>query len=132
MRKKLLAEGIEYTVAKKTLIRKGLESIKAEDIEKIRAGRSGGPSSSVTTTRWRPRGLTQEFGKTNDKVQIVGGVMNMAVMDAASMKQIASLPGKDQLRAQLVYTINAPVSGFVQRAGRQHPRPDERAQRQGG
>jgi large subunit ribosomal protein L10 len=43
----------------------------------------------------------------------MGGVMNSTVIGAEEMQQIASLPGKDQLRAQLVYTINAPVSGFV-------------------
>lgn len=112
LRRKLRAEGIDYTVAKKTLIKKGLESIKVEGTEKFEAE---GPIAVAVgyDDEVAPARITKEFSKTNDKVRIMGGVMNMALIDAESMKQIASLPGKDQLRAQLLATINAPVSGFV-------------------
>jgi ribosomal protein L10 len=41
-------------------------------------------------------------------------------MDAEAVKQLATLPSKDQLRAQLVGTIAAPLSGFVNVPIRQH------------
>jgi large subunit ribosomal protein L10 len=112
LRRKLRAEGIEYTVAKKTLIKKGMESIKVEGTENF------APEGPVAVAvgyedEVAPARIAKEFSKTNDKVKIMGGVMNMAFIDAESMKQIASLPGKDQLRAQLLATMNAPVSGFV-------------------
>ena len=43
----------------------------------------------------------------------MGGFVEMKYMDAVEIKSLALLPGKEQLRAQLVGTINAPVSGFV-------------------
>lgn len=112
LRRKLRAEGIEYTVAKKTLIKKGMEGVKIEGIDKF------SPEGPIAVAigyedEIAPARIAKEFGRTNDKLQILGGVMNLEVMDAESMKQIASLPGKDQLRAQLIGTINAPVSGFV-------------------
>jgi large subunit ribosomal protein L10 len=112
LRRKFRAEGIDYTVAKKTLIKKGLESAKVEGTDNF------SPEGPIAVAvgyedEVAPARIAKEFGKTNDKVKILGGVMNFEVIDAESMKQIASLPGKDQLRAQLVYTINAPVSGFV-------------------
>lgn len=112
LRRKLRAEGIDYTVAKKTLIKKGLESVETKGTENF------SPEGPVAVAfgyedEIAPARIAKEFGQTNDKVQILGGVMNSELMDAESMKQIASLPGKDQLRAQLIGTINAPVSGFV-------------------
>lgn len=112
LRRKFRAEGIDYTVAKKTLIKKGLESVKIAGTENFSAE---GPMAVAVgyDDEIAPARIAKEFGRTNDKVLILGGVMNSEVMDAVAMKQIASLPGKDQLRAQLLATMNAPVSGFV-------------------
>ncbi|MFA7169775.1 MAG: 50S ribosomal protein L10 [Candidatus Paceibacterota bacterium] len=112
LRRKLSAEGVDYRVAKKTLIKKGLESVKIEGTDKF------SPEGPIAVAigyedEIAPARIAKEFGKTNDKVQILGGVMNFEVIGAEDMKQIASLPSKDQLRAQLLATINAPVSGFV-------------------
>lgn len=112
LRRKFRAEGVDYTVAKKTLIKKGLESVKVEGTENFSPE---GPVAIIVgyDDEVAPARIAKEFGKANDKVKILGGVMNSEVIDAESMKQIASLPSKDQLRAQLIGTINAPVSGFV-------------------
>lgn len=112
LRRKYRAEGMDYTVAKKTLIKKGLESIDVKGTENFQPE---GPVAVVVgyEDEIAPARIAKEFGKTNDKVKILGGVMNSSLIGAEEMKQIASLPGKDQLRAQLVGTINVPVSGFV-------------------
>ncbi|MFA6896725.1 MAG: 50S ribosomal protein L10 [Patescibacteria group bacterium] len=112
LRRKLRAEGVDYTVAKKTLIKKGMESVNIQGTENF------APEGAIAVVigyddEIAPARIAKEFGKTNDKVQILGGVMNSEVVGAEAMNQIALLPSKDQLRAQLVYTINAPVSGFV-------------------
>ena len=54
-----------------------------------------------------------DFTKDNENVKFVGGVLENAVLSADEMKALAKLPGRDQLRAQVVGTLNAPVSGFV-------------------
>ena len=41
------------------------------------------------------------------------GQLLYAFNSAEDVKSLASLPSKDQLRAQLVGTLNAPLSGFV-------------------
>lgn len=54
------------------------------------------------------------FAKKNPSIEFVGAITAdgqfMAVED---VKSLASLPSKDQLRAQLVGTLAAPLSGFV-------------------
>lgn len=112
LRRKFRAETVDLTVAKKTLIRKVLTDAKVQGVEDFvlegPVAVAIGYEDEVVPAR-----IAKEFGKTRESLQILGGVMNQELIDAEDMKRIAALPGKDQLRAQLVGTINAPVSGFV-------------------
>ncbi len=55
-----------------------------------------------------------EFAKTNPQVEFVVGITaDGQLLEASEVKDLASLPTKDVLRAQLVGTIAAPISGFV-------------------
>jgi len=55
-----------------------------------------------------------EANKTIKTISYVGAYQSDGqFIDAQSVKMIASLPSKDQLRAQLVGTLQAPLSGFV-------------------
>ncbi len=54
------------------------------------------------------------FAKKNDALKFVGGITaDGTVLTADDVKSLASLPSKDVLRGQLVGTIAAPISGFV-------------------
>ena len=53
------------------------------------------------------------FAKTNENVKLLGGVLGSTVMNAAEVKALAKIPSKEQLLGQLVGTLNAPISGFV-------------------
>ncbi len=54
------------------------------------------------------------FAKTEPQVTFVGAINSDGQLLAAEdVKALASLPSKDQLRAQLVGTIAAPLSGFI-------------------
>lgn len=55
-----------------------------------------------------------EFAKTNPQIEFVAAITAQGqLLEAAMVKDLASLPSKDVLRAQLIGTIGAPVSGFV-------------------
>lgn len=55
-----------------------------------------------------------DFAKTHDSIKLVGGFdAEGRLLGEHEVGQLASLPSKDNLRAQLVGTIYAPVSGFV-------------------
>jgi len=61
-----------------------------------------------------PAQTLANFAKTHPAIDLKGAFDNNGeVMDEAQVKQLASLPSKDQLRGQLVGTIAAPLSGFV-------------------
>lgn len=112
LRQKMREENIEYKVARKTLIKKGLMDAKVEKADELDLE---GPVSVAIgyDDEVAPARIAKEFSKVSDKVKILGGYMASKFLNAGEMKTIATLPGKDQLRAQLIGTINAPVSGFV-------------------
>lgn len=61
--------------------------------------------------------IAAKFAKENDNLVILGGVMGSTALDAASVKNLASLPSLDELRGQLVGLINSPatkVAGVLQ------------------
>jgi len=54
------------------------------------------------------------FAKTQTQIEFVGGLnADGQLLSTEDIKALASLPSKDMLRAQLVGTIGAPISGFV-------------------
>lgn len=54
------------------------------------------------------------FAKTQPQIEFVGGLTNDGrLLSADEIKDLSNLPSKDVLRAQLVGTIGAPLSGFV-------------------
>jgi len=112
LRNKLRSENIDYKVARKTLIRRSLKEIKIEGVDDISlegpVGAAIGYEDEIAPAR-----LANEFSKTNNKLQLLGGYISNKYANAKEIKALALLPGKDQLRAQLIGTINAPISGFV-------------------
>lgn len=58
-----------------------------------------------------------DFAKENDKLVIIGGVMDDKVLDKSGVEALAKLPSLDQLRGKLIGLIQAPatkVAGVVQ------------------
>ena len=54
------------------------------------------------------------FQKTNPQIEFVGALTaDGQLLAADDVKALASLPTKDQLRAQLIATISSPFSGFA-------------------
>lgn len=60
-----------------------------------------------------PARAIKTLAKEIKTIQILEGVVDKAVIAKTQVEALADLPSKDQLRAMLVGTINAPVSGFV-------------------
>lgn len=54
--------------------------------------------------------VSAEFAKKNENLVILGGVLNGQKMDVAGVKQLATLPSLDELRAKLLSVINAPAT----------------------
>ena len=60
-----------------------------------------------------PAQLVAEFAKKHEVVTIFGGLLEGNLIDGVKVVELSKLPSKQCLLGQLVGTLNAPVSGFV-------------------
>jgi large subunit ribosomal protein L10 len=61
-----------------------------------------------------PAQALADFAKQQPQIEFIGGLnADGELLSAEDIKVLASLPSKQQLRAQLVGTVAAPLSGFV-------------------
>lgn len=105
--------GVKSFVAKKTLLERAL---KEAGVEVDISGLDGSILTSVgSTDEVSGAKLIAAFLKErkDNPMKMVGGILEGKLMDAASVNTLAKLPGKQELLGQLVWTLNAPVSGFV-------------------
>lgn len=103
-------EKVTYTVAKKTLITKAIKESGVDYDAAVLQGMIGVATAADEVAAAK---LVADFGKTHESLKILGGVVDGKVVDASIIKALASMPSRHELLGQLVYTVNAPVSGFV-------------------
>lgn len=110
LKKELRESGVKFKVAKKTLIEKALKDSGIDMGVKNLEGQIAVALSGDEITGAK---IIEKFGKTNENLKILAGVLEKKLMGAAEVRELAKLPGKEELLAKLVGTLNAPVSGFV-------------------
>ncbi len=57
--------------------------------------------------------VMHEFSKANDKFIVKAGAMPNFVMSAKDVANLASMPGREELLAKLLGTMQAPITQFV-------------------
>lgn len=112
MRKALRAQSVGYTVAKKTLLRRGLEAGgfegQAPELEgEIAIAYADEDELSPA------RELAVFVKKFPEALSFVGGVFGGKYVDKAEIISIASIPGMDTLRAMFAQIINSPRQRFA-------------------
>lgn len=60
-----------------------------------------------------PAKLAVEFSKNNEKLVILGAIINRKYFDVEIINQLAALPGREELYAKLVGSLNAPMYRLV-------------------
>lgn len=113
--------GGEFTVQKNTLVALTLKQNTKDLPDTVYAALNGptaviyGYEDAVGVTK-----LAVSFAKDHeDAFKIKAGVLTgtadtpYQALDIDGIKKLATLPGRDELRAKLVGTLNAPISGLV-------------------
>ncbi|MFA5128061.1 MAG: 50S ribosomal protein L10 [Patescibacteria group bacterium] len=104
-------ENIQVLAAKKTLVKRVCQNMGYDVDPKVFQGGIAtffGMGDEVAPAR-----IVNNFAKKNEIVTIFGGVLEGKFITADYVKNLATLPSKQELLGKLVGTINAPVSGFV-------------------
>ncbi len=110
LRKKLRAEHGTITVAKRNLL---LLALKNKGYEVASETLPGAVAVAVGDDEVTPAKVVATFRKAHEQVTLHGGILEHKFMSAPEVNQLATLPGKQELLSQIVGSMNAPVSGFV-------------------
>lgn len=111
MRKALRSVDVGYTVAKKSLLRRGLDAAKYEGEVPALDGEIG---LAYGNDELAPaRELAVFVKKFGEHLAFVGGVFGGKYVGKDEIVSIASIPGIDTLRAQFVQLINSPLQRFA-------------------
>lgn len=111
LRRSLRGEGVGYTVAKKTLVKRVLTDSKIAGEMPLLEGEI---AVAYGTDLIAPAREVYAFQKANkDVVSIVGGVFEGKFMNKEEMMEVATIPGVPVLRGMFVNVINSPIQRFV-------------------
>lgn len=101
------SQGVSLSVLKNTLARRAVAGSQFE----VAAEKMTGPLiygfsvDAVAAAR-----VVADFAKTNDKLVIRGGAYGGKALDVTGVKQLASIPSKEVLLAQLCGLLKSPIS----------------------
>ncbi len=112
LRRSLRETGSSWQVLKKTLLNRALDEVGVKVDARSLDGQVGVAFSSDEVAAAK---TIADFLKANKEstLSIVGGSLGSEALSVEAVKALAKLPSRDELRAQLVGTLQAPISGFV-------------------
>lgn len=110
LRRKARESGVYLRVLKNTLVRRAVADTPFADL----AQHMVGPLIySVSADPVAAAKVLNDFAKTNDKLILKAGSYAGKVMNEAGVKELASIPSREELLAKLLGIMQAPVSGFA-------------------
>ena len=101
------SNGVSLSVLKNTLARRAVAGSGFEIVSDLMTGPLvyGFSEDAVAAAR-----VVADFAKTNDKLVIRGGAYGGKALDVNGVKQLASIPSKEVLLAQLLGLMQSPMS----------------------
>ncbi len=107
LRSEARSKGVTLSVLKNTLARRAVAGSSFEVVANQMTGPLiyGFSVDAVAAAK-----VVADFAKTNDKLVIRGGVYSGKALDANGVKQLASIPTKEVLLAQLCGLLKSPIS----------------------
>lgn len=114
LRDEFRKSGVEYRVVKNTLVHHAIkEHAWAKSLDKSLAGMTGiawsyeDPSAAAK--------VIKAFRKDNEKLKVKAGLIEGQVLSPDAVEsQLATMPGKNELRATLLATLQAPAQQLLQ------------------
>jgi len=110
LRRELRKSGIDYRVAKNTLIRKALEKVGGYDgvFDKL-AGPTGVAFSYDDPAA--PAKVIQKFAEKHKKLSLKVCVIEREVYDGARLDEIARIPSRAEVVAGILGSVQSPLAG---------------------
>jgi len=119
LRRQMRAAGCSYKMTKNRLARLALAGTKFEGLSPLFTGPTAIAYSKDPVAAAK---VAVEFAAKNDKLKIIGGGLDSLQLDVQGVKDLATMPSIDTLRAKLLGLIQAPatkIAGVLQAPGGQ-------------
>ena len=110
LRAKARKSGLYLRVLKNTLARR---AVKGTPFEKLAEQLSGPLMYGIAQDPVAGAKVLAEFARDHERFVIKAGAMANALMSANDVKALATMPGREQLLAMLVGTMQAPIAKLV-------------------
>lgn len=108
---KLAEIGGEYHVIKNTLFKIALKEAGLSELDTL----ENGQNAAIFVGEQSPEAakIVKNFIKDSEKAEFRGGYLEGKSLSAQQVEALADLPSREQLIAQVIGTMNAPISGLV-------------------
>lgn len=105
-------EGIDYLVAKKTLLKKVFSEKGFEDVA---VAELQGEIATLFSydDEVAPARILASFARENNKMKFVGGILEDKFIDAVRVTELSKIPSRKELLAKVVGCISNPMSGLA-------------------
>jgi large subunit ribosomal protein L10 len=107
LRRQMRSAGARFRVTKNRLAKRALDGTPFEGLSPLFAGPTAIAFSRDPVAAAK---VVVEYANRNDKLTIIGGGLAGEVLDAAGVKELASLPSLDELRGKLIGLLVAPAA----------------------
>lgn len=111
LRNQYRQEQIDYKVYKNTMMRFALKEAGIDGMDEYLTGPNAVAFSFEDPVAAAK--VSQKYAKGNDKLVIKAGVVDGKVIDKTGVEALAKLPPKEVLVAQVLGTLNAPITGLA-------------------
>ena len=111
LRSKARKSGLYLRVLKNTLARR---AVQGTPFEKLSDQMVGPLAYGISDDPVAAAKVLHAYAKENDKLVIKGGALPNQLMSAKEVGALATLPGREELLAKLLGTMQAPIAKFVQ------------------
>jgi len=111
LRKLCRENGVVYKVYKNTMMNFAFKGTDFEALAPYLEGPSAVAISSTDATA--PARVMGKFAKEAKALEIKGGVVEGVAYDAAGIASIADIPGREELLAKLLGSMQSPIANFA-------------------
>ena len=111
LRKELREHGVDYKVYKNTMLKRAFDATGNEAANDLLVGPTVvafGIEDAV-----QPAKILNDFAEDNERLEIKGGLLDGRIVSVDEVKELAKLPSREVLIAQLLGGLNAPIQGLA-------------------
>ena len=111
LRRELTQAGVEYRVVKNNLLKLAAQGTPSEDLQPYCVGPTAIALSGDDPVA--PAKILSKFAKEIEAFELKAGVLSGKLLSVAEISALAALPSREELLAQALSTMNAPLTNFV-------------------